>query len=153
MDKKEIFFASNCFGMQKGEVKRMVGDDKKMFVFCQDLVVKYNECIDGCNVFDSMVMGHGYSLQTTMHGWKWWHALFWGLMDIVFTNAWIVWKDLYGTLDTSRFDFMLRLHEQLVNNAFRPFVCKRHVVEDVYNGHFLMHLHDVASKYRVVLCC
>ncbi|MCO5597163.1 hypothetical protein L7F22_051239 [Adiantum nelumboides] len=154
MDKKKIFFASNCFGMHEGKVTRMVADGKKLLVSCLDLAVKYNECKAGCNVFDSMVLGHGYSLQTTMqttmHGWKWWHALFWGLMDSVFTNAWIIWKDLYGSVDTFRFDFMLHLHEQLVNNAFRPYVCKRPVVEDVYNGHFPMRLHDSASKYCVV---
>ncbi|MCO5548140.1 hypothetical protein L7F22_001598 [Adiantum nelumboides] len=117
MDKKEIFFASNYFGMHKGEVTRMVADGNKMLVSCPDLAIKYNECKARWDVFDSMVLGHGYSLQTTMHGWKWWHALFWGLMDSVFTNAWIIWKDLYGNVDTSRFDFMLHLHEQLVQKA------------------------------------
>ncbi|MCO5608250.1 hypothetical protein L7F22_062456 [Adiantum nelumboides] len=92
MDKKEIFFASNCFGMHKGEVKRMVGDGKKMLLPCPELAVRYNACKAGCDVFDSM----------------------------------------------------------LVNNAFQPYVCKRPVVEDVYNGHFLMRLHESASKYCVV---
>ncbi|MCO5562636.1 hypothetical protein L7F22_016264, partial [Adiantum nelumboides] len=150
MDKKEIVFSSNCFGMHKGEVTCMVADGKRMLVYCPNLAVKYNECKVGCDVFDSMVLGHGYSLQTTMHGWEWWHVLFWGLMDSVFTNAWIIWKDLYGSIDTSRFDFMLHLHEQLVNNSFSPYVCKRHLVENVYNGHFPMRLHDLASKYCVV---
>ncbi|MCO5550830.1 hypothetical protein L7F22_004323 [Adiantum nelumboides] len=150
MDKKEIFFASNCFGMHKGEVKHMVGDGKKMLLPCPELAVRYNACKVGCDVFDSMVLGHGYSLQTTMHGWKWWHACFWCLMDSVFTNCWIIWKDMHGKNDTSRFDFMLCLHDQLVNNAFRPYVCKRLVVEDVYNGHFPMRLHESASKYCVV---
>ncbi|MCO5593609.1 hypothetical protein L7F22_047624 [Adiantum nelumboides] len=151
IDKKEIFFASNCFGMHKGEVTRMVADGKKMLVLCPDLAIEYNECKAGCDVFDSMVLGHGYGLQTTMHGWKWWHALFWGLMDSVFTNAWIIWKDLYGSVDTSRFDFMLHLHDQLVNNAFRPYVCKRPVVEDVYNGQFPMRLHDSTNVLPGVL--
>ncbi|KAI5081645.1 hypothetical protein GOP47_0001388, partial [Adiantum capillus-veneris] len=56
---------------------------------------------------------------------------------------------MYGSVDTSRFAFMMHLHEQLVNNAFRPYVCKRPVVEDVYNGHFPMRLHDSESKYCV----
>ncbi|MCO5585918.1 hypothetical protein L7F22_039852 [Adiantum nelumboides] len=132
------------------EVKRMVGDGKKMLLPCPELVVRYIACKAGCDVFDSMVLRHGYSLQTTMHGWKWWHACFWGLMDSVFTNCWIIWKDMHGKNDTSKFDFMLRLHDQLVNNAFRPYVCKRPVVEDVHNGHFPMRLHELESKYCVV---
>lgn len=97
-----------------------------------------------------MVPGSGYNLQTRMHGFKWWHVGFWGLMDYVFTNCWIIWKDHYGKRDVSRFDFMLHMHEKLVNNAFRPYVCKRLVVEDAYNGHFPIRLHDVASKFCVM---
>lgn len=78
-----------------------------MLVSCPDVIVKYNACKVGCNVFDSMVLGNGYSLQTTMHGFKWRHAGFWGLMNSLFTNCWIIWKDLYSKRDVSRFDFML----------------------------------------------
>ncbi|MCO5607795.1 hypothetical protein L7F22_061996 [Adiantum nelumboides] len=113
MDKKEILFASNCYGMQKGEVKRLVSGGQRMPVVCPDVAVQYNACKAGCDTFDSMVLGSGYSLQTTMHGFKWWHAGFWGLMDSVFTNYWIIWKELYGKRDVSRFDFMLHMHEQL----------------------------------------
>ncbi|MCO5585617.1 hypothetical protein L7F22_039559 [Adiantum nelumboides] len=150
MDKKEILFASNCYGMQKGEVKCLESGGQRMPVVCPDVAVQYNACKAGCDTFDSMVLGSGYSLQTTMHGFKWWHAGFWGLMDSIFTNCWIIWKDLYGKRDVSRFDFMLHMHEQMVNNAFRPYVCKWPVVEDAYNGHFPVRLHDVASRYCVV---
>ncbi|KAI5060863.1 hypothetical protein GOP47_0023368 [Adiantum capillus-veneris] len=149
MDKKEILFSSNCYGVQKGEVLRLVGD-KRLPFSCPTLAVKYNACKVGCDVFDSMVLGSGYSLQSTMHGFKWWHASFWGLMDSVFTNCWIIWKEMYGKKDVCRFDFMLHMHEQLVDNAFRPYVCKRPVGEDAYNGHFPIRLHDVASKYCVI---
>ncbi|MCO5554495.1 hypothetical protein L7F22_008024 [Adiantum nelumboides] len=150
MDKKEILFASNCYEMQKGEVKRLVSGGQRMLVVCPDVAVQYYACKVGCDTFDSMVLGSGYSSQTMMHGFKWWHAGFWGLMDFVFTNCWIIWKDFYGKRDVSRFDFLLHMHEQLVNNAFWSYVCKRPVVEDAYNGHFPVRLHDVASRYCVV---
>ncbi|MCO5551117.1 hypothetical protein L7F22_004614 [Adiantum nelumboides] len=90
MDKKPIFFVSNVYGMREGEVQRQIGSSHKVSLACPEIAVQYNMCKAGCDVFDSMVLGSGYSLESTIHGWKWWHALFWEMLDSVLANAYII---------------------------------------------------------------
>lgn len=99
-----------------------------------------------------MVLGSGYSLETSIHGWKWWHAIFWGLLDLVFANAYIIWKYLYGKKDTSRFKFMVRLQEQLVDNHFVGLHTPRSFLysNDCTGGHILVRMSLRESKYCVV---
>ncbi|MCO5573096.1 hypothetical protein L7F22_026861 [Adiantum nelumboides] len=62
MDKKPIFFASNVYGMQEDEVQRQIGSGHKVTLACPEIAVQYNMCKARCDVFDSMVLGSGYSL-------------------------------------------------------------------------------------------
>ncbi|MCO5596997.1 hypothetical protein L7F22_051069 [Adiantum nelumboides] len=152
MDKKEINFASNCFGVKRGEVKRQVLDGEKITISCPEMGIKYNEFKAGCDVFDSMVLGNGYSLQTTMYGFKWWQAGFWGMLDSVFTNAWIIWRDSFGQKNMSRYDFMSQLHDQMINNVFKSNVVTRTILEDASNGHYPIRLSDHKNSKQCIVC-
>ncbi|MCO5548401.1 hypothetical protein L7F22_001858 [Adiantum nelumboides] len=152
MDKKEINFASNCFGVKRGEVKRQVLDGEKITISCPEMGIKYNEFKAGCDVFDSMVLGNGYSLQTTMYGFKWWQAGFWGMLDSIFTNAWIIWRDSFGQKNMSRYDFMSQLHDQMVNNVFKSNVVTRTILEDASNGHYPIRLSDHKNSKQCIVC-
>jgi hypothetical protein len=48
---------------------------------------------------------------------KWWIRVFLGLLDSAFTNAHILFREVPENASVSRFDFMIALQEQLVENT------------------------------------
>ena len=44
------------------------------------------------DIFDQTKLARSGSLELNMVTNKWWHKLFWGLLDMAITNAWIVKK-------------------------------------------------------------
>ncbi|MCO5572651.1 hypothetical protein L7F22_026409 [Adiantum nelumboides] len=114
-DAKPVFVASNVWGMGNVTCKRQVGRDKQTLA-CPEAISKYNSFKAGCDIFDQMCLGSSYSVEENMQCWKWWHKAFWGLLDAVYTNAYIIFKHWHK--DISHHDFLVELQTLLVENVF-----------------------------------
>ena len=48
--------------------------------------------------------------------WKWWHKAFWGLLDAVYTNAYIIFKHWHK--DITHHEFLVQLQTMMVDNVY-----------------------------------
>lgn len=90
-DSKVVTFANNFHGNAKTTVKRKQRDGTLAEIMCPDIVPDYNNNISGVD--------HAHQLRSTYGlgrlSKKWWHRIFWGLLDITFVNAYVVYCNLF----------------------------------------------------------
>lgn len=48
--------------------------------------------------------------------WKWWHKAFWGLLDAVYTNSYIIFKHWHK--DITHHEFLVDLQMMMVDNVY-----------------------------------
>ena len=79
---------------------------------CQPLTL-YHKNMGGVDTHDYMRMS-GYSMQDTYHVRKWYKAVFLGLLDIAFTNSYILWKMAKPGSDMTKSDYYYSIAEGLI---------------------------------------
>ncbi|XP_045134451.1 piggyBac transposable element-derived protein 3-like [Portunus trituberculatus] len=94
MDKKAVLMASNYHGIEATTVKRTEKDGKKAIVPCPQVVKDYNDNMGGVDKHDMLRQLYG----TNRKSMKWWHRIFWGLLDMCIVNAYVVYKESHGSL-------------------------------------------------------
>ncbi|XP_045103522.1 piggyBac transposable element-derived protein 3-like isoform X4 [Portunus trituberculatus] len=94
MDKKAVLMASNYHGIEATTVKRTEKDRKKAIVPCPQVVKDYNDNMGGVDKHDMLRQLYG----TNRKSMKWWHRIFWGLLDMCIVNAYVVYKESHGSL-------------------------------------------------------
>jgi hypothetical protein len=82
---------------------------------CPEAAYVYNQYKDGIDQFDKACLGHSYSVEMEVVSRKWWIRVWLGLLDSAFVNAHILFKEAHANV--SRFDFMVTLQTQLVENT------------------------------------
>lgn len=115
-DKKEVHFLSNCHKSLEGETSRQVGSERKT-VACPQVAREYNEHKAGVDQFDKLCLSENMSTEREIVSFKWWVRLFWGLMDGALSNAFIIWKSFHPEKECTRMEFMLSMHEGLMENG------------------------------------
>ncbi|GFN81184.1 PiggyBac transposable element-derived protein 4 [Plakobranchus ocellatus] len=86
MDNKAVIIASNYHGTAPTSVKRTQNDGTREQVACPEAVRDYNMHIGGVDMADMLCSSYGLSRKSK----KWWHCLFFGLIDRTLINAYIV---------------------------------------------------------------
>lgn len=87
-DNKTVLLISNYHGNEETSVKRTQKDGSRLDVKCPQVVKDYNVLMGGVDLADRYRALYNVDRKSV----KWWHRLFFGLMDITFVNAYVVHK-------------------------------------------------------------
>ncbi|XP_039288737.1 piggyBac transposable element-derived protein 3-like [Nilaparvata lugens] len=93
-DNKAINFIANFHSTEITEVKRTQKDGTKKNVPCPTVVADYNKYMGGVDQADRYRVLYGVNRKSK----KWWHRIFFGLIDIAFVNAFIITCEMHGKM-------------------------------------------------------
>ena len=88
-DSKAVHFISNYHGVDTTSVQRKQKDGHKIPVECPQVVKDYNKFMGGVDKHDMLRELYGTDRKNV----KWWHRLFFGLLDVAIVNAYILYCD------------------------------------------------------------
>ena len=131
-DRNKVPYISTMYGPETDYVQRnMLGnvvedeDDPhpqgwaRRTVAVPKCLAKYMDKMGAVDIFDQTKLARTGSLEMNMVTNKWWHKLFWGLLDMAITNAWIVKKLRMPKDDQKKYSrkkFMYKLAKELCEN-------------------------------------
>lgn len=99
LGKKLVTLASNFHGNETIEVKQKQKDGTSLLIPCPEIIKDYNNNMGGEDHVDQLRTSYGLNSRAK----KWWHRIFWGLIDITFVNAYVIYSKLFETIPL--FDF------------------------------------------------
>ena len=88
MDSKAVTVASNFHGTGSKSIMRRLKDGSKKEFQCPLAVKEYNMYMGGVDQADFKCAVNGRNRKST----KWWHRIFFGLLDRTLANSFIVYK-------------------------------------------------------------
>ena len=112
-DNKIVYLASNFHGSETSEVKRKGKDGTKAAIVCPAIVPDYNRNMGGVDHADRLRQVYNVDRRSR----KWWHRLFWGLLDIAFVNSFLVYKEMGCEENLTLLDFRRGVSLGLMNRA------------------------------------
>ncbi|KAF2891791.1 hypothetical protein ILUMI_14382 [Ignelater luminosus] len=89
-DNKIVHFANNFHECEVITVKRTQKDGSKADIVAPSVVKDYSTLMGGVDHAHRLRTVYGLNRLST----KWWHRLFWGLIDITFVNTYIIFCDI-----------------------------------------------------------
>lgn len=93
-DNKVVYLASNYHGNETTTVQRTSKDGSKSNVTCPILVKDYNSFMGRVDHADRLQVLYCVDRKSK----KWWLRIYWGLLDIVFVNAYVVYCQIFGQM-------------------------------------------------------
>lgn len=94
MDNKPVHLISNFHGSEITSVKRKAKDGSAVTVPCPSVVSDYNKYMGGVDHADRLRALYNIDRKSP----KWWHRLFFGLIDIMFVNSYVVYTTLFNKI-------------------------------------------------------
>jgi hypothetical protein len=153
-DKKSVFMLSThalpmAFPCEIVEVPRRCGSVKNM-IKTSPIHKEYTTYMRGVDVADQL--RGSYSCQVRSH--KWWHRLFYFLIDTTVVNMWILHKTILKQHDRPKdvlthFKFIMSLCKSLTKNWGGQKLCVLLLVDDIPRIHCPLKSH---LRRRCVLC-
>lgn len=117
-DSKPVNVISNFHGSDATTVTRTQKDGTKQDVPCPIAVADYYENMGCVGKADMLRILYAVDRKSA----EWWHRLFWGIIDIAFVNAYVVYKELRG--DVPLLEFRRNVSQGLLTLA-KPVDLKR----------------------------
>jgi hypothetical protein len=108
MDKRSVHLLSTAHGTEAGTAERKMKDGKKVKIDQPLLVADYNKNMGGVDKADMLRSLYGFDRKT----YKWWHRIFFAIMDFTMVNSYIVYCDLAGHI--SLLDYVRRVSTGLM---------------------------------------
>jgi hypothetical protein len=102
-DNKSVWLISNYHGTEQSSVLRTQKDGSKITVSCPPVVKDYNKYMGGVDLADRYRALYNVDRKSK----KWWHRLFWGILDIAFVNAYVINCHLNGKMPVLDFRRMV----------------------------------------------
>lgn len=93
-DTKFVMLASNYHSSEITTVTRKDNFGRKKDILCPQVVRDYNCYMGGVDHADQLRTTYGVNRKSK----KWWHRIFWGLLDIMFVNSYVVYKQIHGSI-------------------------------------------------------
>ncbi|KAG1682704.1 PiggyBac transposable element-derived protein 3 [Nymphon striatum] len=90
-DNRPVHLISNYHGQEAGSVKRTLKNGTKKDFPCPQVVVDYNSHMGGVDKADMLRSIYGLNRKSK----KWWHRLFWGFVDVVVINSYIIYSQQF----------------------------------------------------------
>lgn len=94
-DNKTVHFASNYHGNEVISVLRTMKDGSKLTTKCPPVVKDYNNFMGGVDLADRYRSLYNVDRKSN----KWWLRIFWGLLDITFVNAYVIYCEMFDDTD------------------------------------------------------
>lgn len=95
-DNKAVLFGSNYHGNHEiTSVQRTMKDGSKLTTKCPPVVKDYNDFMGGVDLADRYRSLYNIDRKSS----KWWMRIFWGLLDITFVNAYVIYGEMFGETD------------------------------------------------------
>lgn len=113
-DTKSVLLASNYHGTEKTTFLRKNKQGVSTEIPCPQIIKDYNNYMGGVDHADQLRVTYGVDRRSK----KWWHRLFWGMIDILFVNAYIIYKDLNGPM--TLLEFRRIVVQGLINKKEQP---------------------------------
>ena len=101
IDKKPVHFVSNYHEVSTTTVQRRNRDGSKSTVPCPQIVEDYYKYMGGTDKHDMLRELYGVNRKNC----KWWHRLFFGLLDMAIVNSFVLFCDATQKKSISCFDF------------------------------------------------
>ena len=114
-DNKVVHFVSNFHGTETTTIRRTQKDGSRKDVTCPKIVKDYNQDMGGVDKADMLCAVHGVSRKSK----KWWHRIFFGLLDRCLVNAAVVY-DKIAKKGTSIFEFRRGVAMSLITLSRQP---------------------------------
>lgn len=113
MDNKEVFMLSTLHDPKKiVSVKRKTKKGTTIEVPCPEVVQCYNSFMGGVDRFDQLRERYEIGRRSI----KWWHRLFYFLVDLAIVNSFILWKLSKPNTTQDQLSFRINLAKQLIAN-------------------------------------
>lgn len=100
-DSKAVHFISNHHGIETTSVQRKQKDGTKATVSCPHVVKDYNQHMGGVDKHDMLRQLYGTDRKNV----KWWHRIFFGLLDMSIVNSFIVYSENNQESSMTLFNF------------------------------------------------
>lgn len=98
-DNRAVLLASNFHGSEETVVKRRKPDGARIEVPCPIVVKDYNENMGGVDKADQLRALYCVNRKSR----KWWHRIFWGILDICFVNAFVIHNMMFPKMTVLEF--------------------------------------------------
>lgn len=113
-DNRIVHMLSTAHGTEMDVTTRRMRDVREIEVSRPCLVKDYNSNMGGVDKADMMRSLYGYDRKSR----KWWHRLFWGMIDIAMVNSFTVYSELIE--DGHLLDFLRSVATSLLMFTERP---------------------------------
>ena len=121
MDSKAVHLISNFHGIENSTVSRKQKNGQKIIVQCPLAIKDYNEHMGGVDRHDQLRQLYGINRKNI----KWWHRIFFGLLDMTIVNSFILYRDA-GHSTIALLDYRRELGTGLLTFSTKPTAsCKR----------------------------
>lgn len=132
----------------------------KLGIPCPEIAREYNEHKDAVDQFDKLVLKANYSVEQEVVARRWWVKWYWGMVDAVLANAWILYDIIHSGEEKrlNHMEFLISIQTGLVENPWLPnSVARRISVQSVRvvsrlqpGGHWPVHSPD--SRGYCIVC-
>ena len=119
-DSKAVNFISNFHGVNEVTIKRKQKDGRRIPVKCPEVVKDYNEHMGGVDLHDMLRQKNGIHRKNI----KWWHRIFFALLDMSIVNAFLIFRESTGSLMCIK-EFRRCLARGLLTYSNKTVVSKR----------------------------
>lgn len=111
MDRKPVTMLSTAHDPRKTTtVLRKNKDGTRVDVPCPVVVAEYNSSMGGVDRFDQMRECYAIGRRSV----KWWHRIFYFLIDLAIINSFVLWKLNKGCEKEEQLSYRIRLARQLI---------------------------------------
>lgn len=89
-DNRIVYALSNFHGTNVGKVQRLQKDGSKETFSCPEFIPDYNQYMRVVDQADRLRQAYCVDRRSK----KWWHRLFFGLLDMAFVNSYIIYNKI-----------------------------------------------------------
>ena len=93
-DNKAIMIISNFHGTEGTSVQRRQRNGEKLDVPCPTAIADYNKNMGGVDKADMLRALYAVNRKSV----KWWHRIYWCLLDIAFVNSYVSYQSMHGKM-------------------------------------------------------
>ena len=152
-DSKAVNFISNYHGIDQTTVERRLKDGRKITVPCPKIVRDYNAHMGGVDTHDMLRQIYGIHRKNI----KWWHRIFFGLLDMAIVNSFLVYRETENALISQK-EYRRHLAKGLLTYSHKTVCPKRRktafsIPASVRNSNVGVHLPEFnVLKRRCEVC-
>lgn len=115
-DNRIVHVISNFHGSVLSKVQRKQKDDSIQEVNCPEIIPDYNKHMGAVDLADRLRQAYCVERKSK----KWWHRLFFGLIDMVFVNSFVIYKKLKPDENISLLDYQRGVSCGLIKKILKP---------------------------------